>query len=115
MIISGMRWLIYLFLVSGITYALAQSFTPRALDHTAVTVSGTAVTALIGPANGCNISSAVDLIIDPVTTAVTSASGTAQKQATGGAPYQCGPLGVGVQISVNCSGGGTCSWSGTRW
>ena len=95
--------------------ALAQNFTPRALDITAVTVSSTAVTALTGPANGCNISSSVALIIDPVNAAGTSASATSQLQPANASPYQCGVLAAGVKVSVNCSGGGTCSWSGVRW
>ena len=94
---------------------MAQSFVPRALDLTAVTVSSTAVTALTGPANGCNISSSSALIIDPVATAGTSASGTSQLQPANAAPYQCGVLAAGVKVSVNCSGGGTCAWTGVRW
>jgi hypothetical protein len=92
---------------------MAQQIIPRALDNYAVT-SG-AVTALTGPANGCNITSAVDLIIDLVGTAGTSTSTTSQKQPANGSPFQCGSLGPGVKLSVNCSGGGTCSWAGYRW
>lgn len=87
----------------------------RALDLTAVTVGGTAVVALTGPANGCNISSSASLIIDQVGVAGTAASGTAQLQVGGNSPYQCGPIGPGVSVSVNCSGGGTCTWQGDRW
>ena len=106
------RFLLFPLLIST---ALAQNFTPRALDITAVTVSSTAVTALTGPANGCNISSSVALIIDPVNVAGTSASGTSQLQGAGNSPYQCGVLAAGVKVSVNCAGGGTCSWTGVRW
>ena len=106
------RFLLFPLLIST---ALAQNFTPRALDITAVTVSSTAVTALTGPANGCNISSSVALIIDPVNAAGTSASATSQLQPANASPYQCGVLAAGVKVSVNCSGGGTCSWSGVRW
>ncbi len=28
---------------------------------------------------------------------------------------ECGPLLPGARVSVNCSGGGTCSWTGDRW
>lgn len=87
----------------------------RALDATAVTVGGTAVVALTGPANGCNISSAVALIVDQVGVAGTTASGTSQLQPAGASPYQCGAIGPGVSVSVNCSGGGTCVWQGDRW
>jgi hypothetical protein len=78
-------------------------------------VPGTAVTALSGPANGCNISSPVALIINQVGTAGTTATGTSQLQPAGAAPYQCGALAAGASVSVNCSGGGTCAWSGDRW
>jgi len=85
------------------------------LDATAVTVAGTAVVAVAGPANGCNISSAVALVIDQVKVAGTVATGTAQLQPANAAPYQCGALANGASVSVNCSGGGTCAWSGDRW
>lgn len=92
------------------------AFIPGPLDATTVSVSGTAVVAVYGPANGCNISSAsIDLIIDPVNTAGTSASGTAQLQTHGNSPYQCGPIAAGVKVTVNISGGGTGSWQGTKW
>lgn len=96
--------------------ALAQvALNPRALDATAVTVASTAVVAVAGPANGCNITSSVALIIDPVGTPGISASGTSQLQPANASPYQCGPIGAGVSIRVNCSGGGTCGWAGYRW
>jgi hypothetical protein len=87
----------------------------RALDANAVTVAATAVTALTGPANGCNISSAVGLIIDRVGTAGTTVAGTSQSQPAGAAPYQCGPVPAGATVSVNCAGGGTCTFAGDRW
>ena len=93
--------------------ALAQNHV--ALQATAVTVAGTAVVAVSGPAHGCNISSSVALIIDQVGTAGTSASGTSQLQPAGAAPYQCGQVAGNAKVSVNCSGGGTCSWAGDVW
>jgi hypothetical protein len=87
----------------------------RALDAYAVTSPGLAVTALTGPANGCNISSTTGLIIDQVGTAGTTASGTSQLQIGGNSPYQCAAIAPGTSVSVNCSGGGTCSWQGDRW
>jgi hypothetical protein len=95
--------------------APGQGFVHRALDATAVTVSGAPVVALTGPANGCNISSGSALIVSLVGPAGTVASGTSQLQAAAASPYQCGPIAAGVQVSVNCSGAGTCSWSGDRW
>ena len=92
----------------------AQSFsTPRALDNTAIT--GSAINALTGPANGCNISSTSALIIDLVNAAGTSPSNTSQLQPAGATPFQCGPIKAGVVVSVNCSGGGSCNIQGMRW
>jgi hypothetical protein len=93
--------------------ASAQNHGP--LQATAVTVAGTAVVAVSGPVQGCNISSSVALIIDQVGTAGTSASGTSQLQPAGAAPYQCGRVAQNAKVSVNCSGGGTCSWTGDVW
>jgi hypothetical protein len=93
----------------------AQAPRHRALDANAVTVPGTAVTAVAGSANGCNISSTVALIIDQVGTAGITAAGTSQLQAAGAAPYQCGVMASDAHVSVNCSGGGTCTWTGDRW
>jgi len=94
---------------------LASAQVHSALEGTAVTTPGTAVVAVKGPLKGCNISSSVALIIDQVGAAGTSASGTSQLQPAGAAPYQCGELRPGSNVSVNCSGGGTCSWTGDRW
>lgn len=103
-------------LIGSLVLLTAQGFpTPRALTLTAVTVGGTPVVALTGPANGCNISSSVALIIDLVAPAGTSPSATGQLQPAGAAPFQCGPISKDVSVSVNCSGGGTCSWQGMRW
>jgi hypothetical protein len=95
--------------------AVAQ-FLPRTLLAYSVTVSGTAVTVVAGPVNGCNITSTVALIIDKTgASAGTSASTTGQLQPANAAPFQCGYLGNSASVSVNCSGGGTCSWTGDRW
>ncbi len=101
----------WLALLPGVAWAQTHT----ALEATAVTVGGTAVTAVNGPAHGCNITSTVALIIDQVGTATTTVGGTSQLQPAGGAPYQCGALLPGARVSVNCSGGGTCSWTGDRW
>ena len=92
--------------------AISPAITPVPLDAYAVTVGGTAVNAVVGPANGCNFSSAVDLIVNSVGTAGTSASTTSQLLPAG-MSYQCGP--VTTNVSVNCSTGGTCSWAGNKW
>lgn len=115
LIALGVWGLIALVLAVAIPALAQTALKTRALDATAVTVSSTAVVAVAGPANGCNISSAVALIVDAVGTPGTSASGTSQLQPALAAPYQCGPIGAGVSIMVNCSGGGTCSWTGYRW
>jgi len=96
------------------SFVYAQTVKPRALDKYAVTVSSTAVVALTGPTNGCNIMSSVPLIIDTVGTAGTSGSTTSQL-VTANTPFKCVNLSPGVQVSVNCSGGGTCAWWGVRW
>jgi hypothetical protein len=95
--------------------ALASAQNHGALQATAVTVAGTAVIAVNGPVHGCNITSSVALIIDSVGTAGTTASGTSQLQPAGAAPYQCGQVAGNAKVSVNCSGGGTCSWTGDVW
>ena len=84
------------------------------LDVYAVTVGSTPVNAVVGPAGGCNLISTVDLIINPVAAAGTSAS-TTSVLLPAGINYQCGPIAAGVNISINCSGGGTCSWTGVKW
>lgn len=102
-------------LVGLASFAVAQnSNNYRTLDFYAVTVGGTPKSAVTGPANGCQISSAVDLIIDSVAAAGTTRATTSQLLAAGGL-FQCGPISSSIVISVNCSGGGTCSWQGVRW
>lgn len=103
--------------IASCTPAYAQSTQPphAALTQTAVIVGGTAVVAMAGPAAGCNISSSVALIIDRVGTAGTTPSGTSMLQPANAAPYQCGGVANGTSVSVNCSGGGTCTFTGDRW
>jgi len=96
--------------------APAASADPSALDATSV-AGGVAVTAVTGPVNGCAIiPGTTALIVNIVGTAGTSASGTSVLQPTN-APqgFQCGPLGPHVNVSVNCSGGGACSWTGYKY
>ena len=109
------RWFLsFMLLVSGSLGVQAQTVSPRALDNYAVTVPNTAVVALTGPTNGCNITSSVALIIDTVGAAGTSGNTTSQLVPATSA-FKCVALSPGVQVSVNCSGGGTCSWWGVRW
>lgn len=110
-------------LIASSTVCLGQQYSPnnyRALDFAAVTVGGTPVAAVTGPAYGCQFTSSVDLIVDTtgkpgaLSPAGTSASGTSQLLPAG-QPWQCGALATGAIVSVNCSGGGTCNWQGNRW
>lgn len=112
-----MKTFVYLALscliVPTLANAQSQQRTPRILDATTIT-SGAAITAIAGPANGCNIQSTTDLIINLVGTAGTSATGANQLQSAGGV-FQCGAFPSGVNVSVNCSGGGSCTIYGVRW
>lgn len=104
---------IVLSLIPAIALGQSQQRVPRALDATSIT-SGTAITAVAGPANGCNVQSSVDIIVNVVGVAGTSASGTSQLNPSGSV-FQCGSLPQGVSLSVNCSGGGSCTIYGIRW
>jgi hypothetical protein len=110
----------YLVLAVGlISAAHAQSpsgATPhRALDLYAVTVGGTAVTAMTGPANGCLINgNTIALTINrtgPAATTVTTSSISVPV----GSTYNCGQVAINEAVSINCVGGVTCSWAGDRW
>jgi hypothetical protein len=89
---------------------------PAALNFTSVS-GGVAVKAVVGPVKGCSIiPGATSLIIDLTTTAGTAAAGTSVLQPTGSvAGFQCGPLDAGVAVSVNCLGGGACTWTGYQY
>jgi hypothetical protein len=89
---------------------------PAVLNFTSVS-GGVAVKAVVGPVKGCAIIPAgTSLIIDLVATAQTAASGTSVLQPTGSVTgFQCGPLDAGVAVSVNCLGGGACSWTGYQY
>lgn len=103
---------IVLTLISTAAFGQSQQRVPRALDATSIT--GTAIVAVAGPANGCNIASTVDTIVNIVGTAGTTVGGTSQLLSSGGT-FQCGPMPQGVSVSVNCSGGGSCTVYGVRW
>lgn len=102
-----------LLLAPSLAYGQSQQRKPMQLDATTIT-SGAAITAVAGPANGCNIQSTSDLIINMVGAAGTSATGANQLQSAGGV-FQCGAFPSGVSVSVNCSGGGSCTIYGVRW
>jgi hypothetical protein len=91
---------------------------PSALDATSVT-GGVAVVAVQGPTNGCSIippTTGGGLIINIVGTAATVAGGTSVLQPAGSiVGFQCGPLSANVKVSVNCAGGGSCTWTGFKF
>jgi hypothetical protein len=87
---------------------------PAALDATSV-AGGVAVNAVQGPTTGCYIAPvATALIVDLVGTAQTSATATSVQIGIGSI-FNCGPLSARTKVSVNCLGGGACSWTGFKF